>query len=61
MAAPIASLSHCLSSVLFSLMKRLSLTVLIVTKLEHELVAGLSIVLQSEAALFDAIGEGKIR
>lgn len=37
-----------------------SLTVLIITKLEHQLVASLGIVPQSEASFFDAIGEAKV-
>ena len=38
-------------------MAQQNLTILIIPKLKHQLVASLSIVLQSEAALFDAIGE----
>lgn len=34
-----------------------SLTIMIIPKLKHQLVASLSIVLQSKATLFDAIGE----
>lgn len=38
----------------------MSLTVLIVAELKHQLVASLGVLLQSEAALFHAIGEAKI-
>ena len=39
----------------------MSLTILIIAKLKHQLVASLSILPQSEAALFDAIGEAIVR
>lgn len=38
----------------------MSLTVLIVPKMKHQLVASLGILLQTEAALVDAIGEAKV-
>lgn len=41
-------------------MAHTNLTILTIPKLKHQLVAGLSILLQSEAALLDAIGEAII-
>lgn len=38
----------------------MGLTVLIIPKLKHQLVASLSILPQSEAAHFDAIGKAKV-